>query len=176
MYGSSKNILKELDPIHHQSLRIALGAFRTFSTPSLHAEEEEPLLDYRRLKLSINYFLKIKSLPENPCCGPITNSPPSELFENSKTDPPFGTCILPHIFEVDIDDSQYKAHLPPWEQNNIMFDTSLSCFKKDHTSETVFWNEYRQLPERYNSYFEAYTDGSKCCTFKIFKSCTNIHL
>ena len=43
-----------------------------------------------------------------------------------------------------------------------MFDTSLSCFKEDQTSETVFWKEYQQLRERYNSYFKAYTDGSKC--------------
>ena len=38
----------------------------------------------------------------------------------------------------------------------------VSCFKKDQTSETVFRKEYQQLRERYNSYFEAYTDGSKC--------------
>ena len=43
-----------------------------------------------------------------------------------------------------------------------MFDTSLSCFKKDQTSETVFRTKYQQLHERYNLNFEAYTDGSKC--------------
>ena len=29
-------------------------------------------------------------------------------------------------------------------------------------TERVFLKEYQQLRERYNSYFEAYTDGSKC--------------
>ena len=29
-------------------------------------------------------------------------------------------------------------------------------------SEAVFRKEYQQLRERYNSYSEAYTDGSKC--------------
>ena len=29
-------------------------------------------------------------------------------------------------------------------------------------SGTVFRKEYQQLRERYNSYFEAFTDGSKC--------------
>ena len=42
-----------------------------------------------------------------------------------------------------------------------MFVTSLSCFKKDQTSETVFGKEYQQLRERYDSYLEANTDGSK---------------
>ena len=68
--------------------------------------------------------------------------------------------------EADIDsaiiDSQYERTPFPWEQNNIMFDTSLLCFKKDQTRETVFRKEYQQLRERHNSYFEAYTDGSKC--------------
>ena len=98
---------------------------------------------HRRLKLSMNYFLKIKYLPDNPYFDPITNSQLSELFEKSKTDPPFGTRIFSHTFEADIDptsiDSQFERTPPPWEQNNIMFDTSTSSFKKDQKSETVFF-------------------------------------
>ena len=51
--------------------------------------------------------------------------------------------------EADIDptsiDGQYEGTHPPREQHNIIFDTSLSCFKKDQTSETVFPKEYQQL-------------------------------
>ena len=93
------------------------------------------------------------------------NPPPSELFKRTKTIPPFGTRTLPHIEEANIEpnsiDSQYERTPPPWEHSNIMFDTSLSCFKKEQTSETVLRKEFQQLRERYNSYFEAYTDGSK---------------
>ena len=113
----------------------------------------------------MNYFLKLKSLPDNPCHNVINNPPPSELFERTKTIPPFGTRTLPHIEEANIEpnsiDSQYERTPPPWEHSNIMFDTSLSCFKKEQTSETVLRKEFQQLRERYNSYFEAYTDGSK---------------
>ena len=166
VYGSTKRyILKSLDPIHHQGLRIALGAFRTSPVQSLYAEAGEPSLRHRRLKLSMNYFLKLKSLPDNPCHNIINNPPPSELFERTKTIPPFGTRTLPHIEEANIEpnsiDSQYERTPPPWEHSNIMFDTSLSCFKKEQTSETVLRKEFQQLRERYNSYFEAYTDGSK---------------
>ena len=165
VYGSTIDyILKELDPIHHQGLRIALGAFRTSPVQSLYAEAGEPSLKHRRLKLSMNFYLKLKSIPENPCYDLVSSPPPSGLFQRSNTVTAFGTRILPHIVEADIDptsiDSQYERTPPPWEQNNIMFDTSLSCFKKDHTSETVFQKAYQQLRERYNSYFEAYTDGS----------------
>ena len=66
MYGSAHwSILKQLDPIHHQGLRIALGAFRT-SAQSLYIEAHEPSLTTRRLKLSLSYVLKLKSLTENP--------------------------------------------------------------------------------------------------------------
>ena len=114
--------------------------------------------------MSMNYFLKLKSLPDNPC-HVINNLLPSELFERTKTIPPFGTRTLPHIEEANIEpnsiDSQYERTLPPWEHSNIMFDTSLSCFKKEQTSETVLRKEFQQLRERYNLYFEAHTDGSK---------------
>ena len=62
VYGSTKHyILKSLDPIHHQGLRIALGTFRTSLVQSLYAEAGEPSLRHRRLKLCMNYFLKLKS-------------------------------------------------------------------------------------------------------------------
>ena len=114
----------------------------------------------------MNFYLKLKSIPENPSYDLVSCPAPSDLFQRSKTVPPFGTRILPHIVEADIDpnsmDSQYERTPPPWEQNSIMFDTSLSCFKKDQTSETVFQKENQQLRAQYNSYFEAYTYGSKC--------------
>ena len=43
VYGSARRlILKQLDPIHHQGLRIALGAFRTSPAQSLNTEAHEP--------------------------------------------------------------------------------------------------------------------------------------
>ena len=163
VYGSTKNyILKLLDPFHHQGLRIALGAFRNSPVQSLYAEAGEPSLKHRRLKLSINYFLKLKCLPDNPCLHVINNPPPSELFERTKTIPPFGTRTLPHIEEANIEPNQLIAstneHLPP---GNTAILCSLSCFKKEQTSETILRSEFQQQRERYNSYFEAYTDGSK---------------
>ena len=39
-----------LDPIHHQGLRLALGAFRTSLTASRYVEADEPTLKSRREK------------------------------------------------------------------------------------------------------------------------------
>ena len=54
VYGSAHwSILKQLDPIHHQGLRIVLGAFRTSPAQSLYIEAHEPLLTTSRLNLSL---------------------------------------------------------------------------------------------------------------------------
>ncbi|GFW99209.1 putative RNA-directed DNA polymerase from transposon X-element [Trichonephila clavipes] len=49
VYSSAcKSLLKILDPVHHQALRLCLGAFRTSPVESLYAEAYEPPLDLRR--------------------------------------------------------------------------------------------------------------------------------
>ena len=45
--SARRSVLKQLDPIHHQGLRIALGAFRTSPAQSLYIEAHEPLLTTR---------------------------------------------------------------------------------------------------------------------------------
>ena len=67
VYGSARqSYLRKLDSIHNQGLRLALGAFRTSPINSLYAEANEPSLNLRRKKLSMQYYLKLKSNPENP--------------------------------------------------------------------------------------------------------------
>ena len=83
VYGSARrSILKQLDPIHHQGLRIALGAFRTSPAQSLYIEAHEPSLTTRRLKLSLNYVLKLKSLPENPAYSVFLNPKTPNYLKN----------------------------------------------------------------------------------------------
>jgi hypothetical protein len=56
-----------LDTIHHQGLRLALGAFRTSPVESLYAEAGEPSLHLRRKKLSLQYAAtRISSNSKNP--------------------------------------------------------------------------------------------------------------
>ena len=78
-----RSILKQLDPIHHQG--IALGAFRTSPAQSLYVEAHEPSLTTRRLKLSLNYVLKLKSLPENPAYSCVFEPENTKLFEAAES-------------------------------------------------------------------------------------------
>ncbi|GFR32545.1 putative RNA-directed DNA polymerase from transposon X-element [Trichonephila clavata] len=56
VYSSAcKSLLKILDPVHHQGLRLCLEAFRTSPVESLYAEAYEPPLDLRRKELFPDY-------------------------------------------------------------------------------------------------------------------------
>ena len=82
-YGSArKSYLEMLDSIHHQGLRLALGAFSTSPSESLLAEANEPSLYNRRLKLSMQYALKLKSNPSNPTYETVFEPQYKTLLEN----------------------------------------------------------------------------------------------
>ena len=67
VYGTASNTnLRQLDSIHNTGLRLALRAFCTSLVSSLYAETNEAPLEERRLKLSMNYYLKTCACIENP--------------------------------------------------------------------------------------------------------------
>ena len=71
-----------LDPIHHQGLRLALGASRTSLSEGLLVEANEPSLYNRRLKLSMQYALKLKSNSSNPTYEIVFEPQYKKLNEN----------------------------------------------------------------------------------------------
>ena len=138
VYGAaSNNILTKLDSIHHQGLRIALGAFRTSPVTSLYAKAQEMCLKNRRKKLSMNYVLG----PDNPAYSCVFEPPNSKLFEKSSLTPPLGLRILP-LFEDSKIDLDVVAHTtlsdtPPWSQSEPQICLSLTKYKKDTTNREV---------------------------------------
>lgn len=118
VYGSVRqSVLRQLDPIHHQGFRIALGAFRTSPVQSLYVEAYELSLAFRRLKLALNYVLKLKSLPENPAYSSVFEPEKVKLFESSPLKIPHpGIRILPHLEKSKInleliDDASFRTSL-----------------------------------------------------------------
>ena len=67
VYGTALNTnLRQLDNIHNTGLRLALGAFCTSPVSTLYTETNEAPLEERRLKLSMNYYIKTRDCIENP--------------------------------------------------------------------------------------------------------------
>ncbi|GFO27408.1 RNA-directed DNA polymerase from mobile element jockey [Plakobranchus ocellatus] len=103
IYGSAKkHVLRALDPIHHQGLRIALEAFRTSPIKSLYAVAGEPSLEHRRMKLAFNYVLKLKSLPRNPCHEVVFDAPLSDFSAVTKSEPNLITNTFEHFKNANI--------------------------------------------------------------------------
>jgi hypothetical protein len=62
VYGSAcPSYIKLLDTVHHQGLRLSLGAFRTSPVESLYVEANEPSLENKRIKFGMQYATKLKA-------------------------------------------------------------------------------------------------------------------
>ena len=173
MYGSAlRSILKQLDPIHHQGLQIALGAFCTSPTQSLYVEAHEPSLTTRRLKLSLNYVLKLKSLPENPAYSCVFEPENTKLFEASESKvPPLGIHIIPHLekskLNLNLVDDASPLDIIRWKLSIPVVRFDLTSFKKDTTNPEIYKQLYLQLISEYPLSEFFFSDGSKtgwsCC-------------
>ena len=108
-YGSKFTVLpsylKMLNTIHHQGLRLALGAFRTSPVESLYVEAGELPLEERRIKLSLQYLNKLKSKPSNPAYNSYCAFHPEfeqKYFRNSKTIAHLGIRMKENLEELGI--------------------------------------------------------------------------
>ncbi|GFO18825.1 LINE-1 retrotransposable element orf2 protein [Plakobranchus ocellatus] len=161
VYGSAKkHVLRALDPIHRQSLRIALGAFRKSPIKSLYAEAGEPSLEHRRTKLALNYkiILKLKSLPRNPChdivflkirCLTFLLIQSQNLI--------FIINTFEHIKNANINlntiDNQYVQCPPPCDEHQVHVDISLTKQKKEDTSEVDYQKEFFRIKENFSNHY-----------------------
>ena len=167
IYGSArKSYLEMLDPIHHQGLRLALGAFRTSPSESLLAEANEPSLYNRRLKLSMQYALKLKSNPLNPTYETVFEPQCKTLFENKPNMiPSFGIRISSELenLNLDLDNiAEFKVpDVPPWTFSQPRVLLSLHNDKKSQADPLVFRTKYHELLSNFPSYETIFTDGSK---------------
>ena len=155
-----------LDPIHHQGLRLALGAFRTSPVNSLYIEANEPSLNLRREKLSLQFITKLKSNPSNPAFYSVFNTNTKSLYDKKpKAILPFGLRHLSKFDDLNIDLDQialYKVpETPPWEMKTPTVLYDLITTKKSDTSQAVFHNKFCEVKDRYFYFHHIFTDGSK---------------
>lgn len=61
-----QHAIRGLNTPHNTGLWLCLGAFCTTHIDSVQAAANEPLLGYRRVKLSRDYSLCVASNPTNP--------------------------------------------------------------------------------------------------------------
>ena len=126
----------------------------------------EPSLTTRRLKLSLNYVLKLKSLPENPAYSCVFEPENTKLFEESESKvPPLGIRILPHLekskLNLNLVDDAPSLDIVPWKLSVPAVHFDLTSFKKDTTNPEIYKQLYLQLISEYPSSENIFTEGSK---------------
>ena len=167
IYGSArKSYIEKLDPIHNQGLRLCLGAFRTSPADSLYVEANETSLKDRRLKLSMQYAIKLKSNPLNPAYDLVFKPKYKDLFDkNTKLIPTFGLRVLPKLEEakinLDIIANYSVPEVPPWTmaRPKVLFDINM-C-KKHTVDPSIFCSKFLEIKTQYSDFIPIYTDGSK---------------
>jgi hypothetical protein len=85
VYGAARTFyIKALDAIHHQGLRLCTGAYRTSPVHSLYVEANETSLDLRRVKLLLQYIIKLKANPDNPAFRWVFHPQFEDLYDKNK--------------------------------------------------------------------------------------------
>ena len=171
VYGSArKSYLMMLDTVHHQGLRLALGAFRTSPVESLYVEAEEPSLYLRREKLALQYAIRLAANPSNPTFkvtfAPHISQDLIDLYDNKPNAiRSFGLRIAPLLTSANINKEQIETHsvseIPSWCIRKPIIDLSLHSEKKSESSPHLLKQNFHELQSYYSDHEHIYTDGSK---------------
>ena len=157
---------KSLDTIHHTSLRVATGAFRTSPTSSLLVEAHEPPLALRRQILGMRYALKLRQLPCHPAYPYVFSEDILAIFEStSERSVPFCLRMRDAFERIDISLRDVVrvavTQTPPWEIVRPQIDTSLSDTKKCDAVPYELQSRARDLMSSFVGCILTFTDGSK---------------
>ena len=167
VYGSAHpSYIKLLDTVHHQGLRLSLGAFRTSPVESLYVEANEPSLENRRIKLGMQYANKLKDYSSNPAHDCVFNP----LYENAYDKQPniiqpFGLLVNTHFENSDINLYDIAPIVIPenstWLNPKPTFNFELTQHKKSETHPLLIQQHFAEIRSETTEYSAIYTDGSK---------------
>lgn len=168
VYGATwPSYTQILEPVQNSALRLALGAFKTTYAPSLNAEANEPPLQIRRIKLGLQYLIKLKSNSRNPAYESVFGDNLSKLFRSRKK------VILPfylrmkqhfHLANLPMNDIMElpNIHVQPWELPEIVVNKTLTKYPKGEYSAELIQSKFLELVDQhYKETKRIYTDGSK---------------
>ena len=155
VYGSAReSYLKPFDTIHHQGIRLALCAFRTSPADSLLEEANEPSLNDRREKLSLQFTLKLNLIALIQLIILFFRPNYFTIFQNKpNTIPTFGIRIAPALNSAGIKVRNIQANsilnIPPWtiKQPKVLF--TLTTDKKETTNSSIFRTKFQELSSQY---------------------------
>ena len=164
--SASATSLKMLDPVHHQGLRLAIGAFRTSPMESLYSEAGEPSLSFRRDKLSLQLYARLLAMPDTPAHSAATSRTLDNILAMRRSLPSTFSCrVRDLIASLDIAPLQIipalSYHTPPYTKQLQPFCPGICNLTKSSLPPPALlalFNEHRAAHQDSHSVF---TDGSK---------------
>ena len=149
-----------LDSVQNHALRLCLGASRTSPCPSLSVEANEPPLNLRRQKLSLQYALRLYrqnySNYQNPAYNVVFNNKFGRFFQHKPNQiPPLGIRVSSDLHAVGFIKKSIAQSTtiatPPWLLSRPVVDLRLHCSDKDITPPEIFKNRFYELCHDYNN-------------------------
>ena len=164
--GAGESSKRSLDTVHHASLRVVTGAFRTSPASSLLAEAHEPPLACRRLMLGMRYALKIRQFPTHPSYPHIFSRRFLSISEGSTLGSALFCSRMQNLFVnsgLSLRDVMRvePTTSPPWQAIQPRVDISLTDVKKGDILPAESLSRAMALLSSYEGYNLIYTDGSK---------------
>ena len=171
VYNSdSSRELVSLESVSNEAMRISSGCFKSTPLSSLQVITEEPPFQIRRDKLSLKYYYKVKSLPQNPAFKLIT--PEQEaLYANKNSPPPFAIRIQKLHTKLNLENkrvmpdfsySRLDIKEPTWGLPSTRLNLSLTDLPKEKTPTMAYQKRFKEVVEnKYKGWNHIYTDGSK---------------
>ena len=162
--SASKSILNKLISIQSEALRLCCGASKGTSTSALQNECGELPLNLRRLNNSIKLQTKIMGNKDHPCTE-VTKPHWTNLIKTTQYNQQ-DIYNRTQEFTCTLDNTIYLgpcfSSFPPWQNNNIDIDISLSkTINKKLDNPEYLKLMALQLLSIYNTQTHIYTDGSK---------------
>jgi len=172
VYASASNtVLKQLDSIAGEAMRIASGAFKSSPIESLQVLLNEKPLEMRRETATLKYFYKIRSELNNPAYKQINDISQRRLYEHKREPYPVAIRAQHLIEKLTLRKSGIKPsfsyrilniNIPTWKIEPPDVNLHLASYKKGETSCVAFQQLFGQLVQQeYSNAEHIYTDGSK---------------
>ncbi|KAI5747442.1 hypothetical protein M8J77_014609 [Diaphorina citri] len=165
--SASDSSLKVLDTVHHQGVRLALGAFKSSPIKSILSEAGEPPLSSRREILTCNYLLNTLRDPRHLHFN-LTKNDSFRLSYDSKVrlEKPLrirGNLIL-EKFNVNIQTLDFHSpppHPAPWTLSPPTIHYDLLKFNKNVNLHQEIQIGFFELAQKFPNYKQIFTDASK---------------
>jgi hypothetical protein len=166
IYGSATEAkLRILDPVHHTSIRLATGAFRTSPVVSLYAESGELSLSVRRILLLCRYASKLTAHIHHPSYNAFFRPAFRNHFERNTTAPRHaGLRFQQLLSDLHVSLPTVVPHkqmfIPPWLLLKATFDFSLTKYGKSTVRAELFRRLFAEVTSKYPEHTHIFTDGS----------------